>query len=64
MDQKMMIHLEVVKNERTYRMELPVGGSYGEAYDAATEMLAAIVDMSKQAVEQAKQKKVEEPTAN
>ena len=54
MDIKSFISVEVTKNERTYHFYMPVGAPFGEAYDAAFEVLNSITEMAKQAVEKAK----------
>ena len=51
MDLKSVILLEVVKNERTYRFEMPIGAPYGECYDVAFQVLGKISELSKEAVE-------------
>lgn len=53
MELKNLIHLSVVKNERTYELILPVNAPYGEAYDATFEFLKHISELAKQAAEQA-----------
>jgi len=55
MNQKLMVHFEVVKNERPYRLEVESGAPLGELYDALHEMLGAVLDMSRQANENARQ---------
>ena len=57
MNLRSMVDVEIVKNERTYRLSIPVGAPYGEAYDAAHECLLAVLDMAKNGAEQAKQAK-------
>ena len=54
MDQKLMVHFEVSKNDRTYVLEVPSGAPLGEVYDSLHEMLMAVVDLSKKAAEDAK----------
>jgi len=61
MDQKMMLHFEVKKNDRTYVLEVPMGASYGEAYDATFELLQGILELSKQAADKAKAEQPEAP---
>lgn len=53
MDQKGYIHLEVVKGERAYAFQLPIGAPFGEAYDAAFQVLQEILKMAKDASEKA-----------
>ena len=54
MEAKNFIHFEVVKENRCYTFQLPVGGSFGEAYDACFQVLEQIMEMSKKAVDAAK----------
>lgn len=54
MELKSILALEVVKNERTYRLELPVGAPLGEAYEATWEMLKKIVELVNESVDKAK----------
>lgn len=63
MDLKSMIVIEVEKNERVFTFLLPVGAPFGEAYDAAFEMLSKIVDMSNEAAENMKRKENEDELA-
>ena len=55
MDQKLMVHFEVVKNDRVYRLEVASGAPLGELYDSLHEMLTAVLEMSKKANDNAKQ---------
>lgn len=54
MEQKAVVNLEVKKGERTFVFTMPIGSPYGEAYDAAFNVLNEILEMSKKAVEAAK----------
>lgn len=54
MNLRSAIIIEVVKNERTYQLTLPVGAPYGEAYDATFEILGKILELAQAATEQAK----------
>jgi len=40
-----------VKNDHTFRFEIPKGAQYGEAYDAAFEVLVQINTMAQAAAE-------------
>jgi predicted adenine nucleotide alpha hydrolase (AANH) superfamily ATPase len=60
MDQRAMVRLEVKKEERTYCFDMPIGAPFGEAYDAAFEVLSTILKMSEEAVAKAEQKKEKE----
>jgi hypothetical protein len=51
---KSVIVIEIVKNERTYGFNIPVGAPFGEAYDACHEALQEILQLAQQAVQQAK----------
>ncbi len=55
MDQKLIVNFEVKKNDRVYSLSAPSGAPLGELYDALHEMLGAVLDMSKQANDRAKQ---------
>lgn len=54
MELKQILGLEVAKNERVYRLELPVGAPLGEAYEATWEMLKKIVELVNESVDKAK----------
>ena len=54
MELKSILGLEVIKNERVYRLELPVGAPLGEAYEATWEMLKKIVELVNESVDKAK----------
>lgn len=40
--------MEVVSNERTYQFFIPDGAPFGEACDAASEILAGLIKLAKQ----------------
>jgi hypothetical protein len=46
MDQKLVIHFEIKRDERTYVLELPAGCPTGEAYDVVHEMLQEILKIA------------------
>ena len=54
-DQKLVISFEVKKGENIYTFSMPYQCPLGEAYDAAYEVLADLVQMSQRAFEKAKQ---------
>jgi hypothetical protein len=54
MDLKTTLNFEVTKNDRVYRVILPLGAPYGEAYDAVFACLEGIVNLQKKGVEQLK----------
>lgn len=56
MELKSIVAIEVEKNERIFKLELPVGAPLGDAYEACWEMLNKIVAMAKESVDQAKPK--------
>lgn len=60
MELKSIVHIEIKKNDRTYVFALPVGAPFGEAYDAAFEVLGKITEFAQQAAEQARPKEVSE----
>lgn len=53
MDQKGYVHLEVTKGEHNYAFVLPLGAPFGEAYDAAFQVLQQILKMAQDASEKA-----------
>jgi hypothetical protein len=64
MNQKLMINLEVVKGEHTFVFSMPVGVPLGAAYDASAEVLNAIVEMAKQAAQNAQPAAAEEKSSD
>ncbi len=54
MELKSMIAIEIEKNDRVFSFLLPVGAPFGEAYDAAFEVLGKIIEMSKEAADNMK----------
>jgi len=48
---------EVEKNERKYLFHMPIGGSYGEAYDVAMECAAEVWKMADEARKKAEESK-------
>lgn len=52
---KSSLSIEITKGDRVFSFVMPIGAPYGEAYDAAFEVLQQIVELSKQAADQAKQ---------
>ena len=54
MELKSTLNFEVTKNERSYRISIPFGAPYGEAYDAIFSCLEGLVDLQKKGVEQLK----------
>lgn len=56
MDQEGVIVLTVSKGDRKYSFSMPHGANFGEAYDAAHEVLFEIVEMSKRSTERLKRK--------
>lgn len=57
MEIKSSISLEVEKNERIYRFEIPVGAPYGEAIDAAFECFTKIEEMARETFAKAKEER-------
>lgn len=56
MDALSTIVLKTQRNERTFEFIIPVGAQYGEAYDAAFEILMHVSKMAQTAAEQLKPK--------
>ena len=48
MELQSAIVLEVKKDERVYRLYIPNGAPFGEAYDAASEMVGTLFQLSKE----------------
>jgi hypothetical protein len=55
MNQRMMIQLEVIKNERTYSLSIPMGAPYEDAHAVAQEFAIAIKDSMEKSKEAAAQ---------
>lgn len=55
MDYLSQIVIEIKKNDRVYRFEIPMGAPYGEAYDACFEALGGIMELAKNAKDRVKQ---------
>ncbi len=51
MELKSIVQIEVERNDRKYTFSMPVGVSYGEAYDAAFEVLQKTVELAQKAAE-------------
>lgn len=58
MEQVAMVKLSTKRNERIYTFEMPIGSPYGEAYDAAHEVLQQITKMAHEAAERVKREDV------
>jgi len=58
MDLKTNVTMIIQKGPRTYTFNMEVGSPFGEAYDAAFEVLNKVSEMSRQAVELASQPQV------
>lgn len=54
MNQRVMINIEVKKNENLYVFSMPMGANLGECYDAAFEVLKSVTDIASQAAAMAK----------
>ncbi len=48
MELKSFISLEVTKDKNIYSFHLPTGATYGEAYDAAFEVLNKLMEMQQE----------------
>lgn len=57
MDVKSSVYLEVEKNERVYRFEIPNGAPYGEAVDTAFECFVRINEMAQENFNKAKEER-------
>lgn len=54
MEMTSAIIITTKRNDRQFQFFMPVGAQYGEAYDAAFEVLTQISTMSQKAAEQLK----------
>jgi hypothetical protein len=54
METKQFIVVSTQKGDYTFTFHIPVGTTWGNAVDAANEMLAAVCDMAKQSIDQSK----------
>lgn len=54
MEFKQILSLEVVKNDKTYLLHLPVGAPLGDAYEATWEMLKKIADLINESADKSK----------
>ena len=54
MNQRLLVQLEVIKNERTYTFAIPMGAPYQDALDVIEETRLFVLEMQKQALENAK----------
>jgi hypothetical protein len=64
MEVKTHVHFAIDKDERKYVFSLPAGGTLGEAYDAAYQVLEKILEMSKEAADKAKPSEKDQPNAD
>jgi len=53
-DLKTLASVEIEKNDRKYVFLMPIGSPFGEAYDAAFEVLTKIRELSGEALEKAR----------
>jgi len=56
-----IVVVEVVKNDRPYRFEVPFGVSYQDAQAAGLEVVEALKEMERQAIEAEEKRKQEQP---
>lgn len=54
---------QTVKNDRVFRMEIPIGSPFAEAVAASQEMTQVILEIAKQAEDKAKAQTGEAPAA-
>lgn len=62
MDQRLMVALEVHKNDKIFTYNMPFGATYQDAYDATVEFGQFIVEMSKKTEAAQKEKSIESKT--
>lgn len=61
--EKALISIEIEKDKHLYQFIMPVGVSYGEAYDSAFEILNKITEMAKVAKDKAKREEEQAETS-
>ena len=64
MDLRSYVSIEVKKNDRVYSYLMPVGAPFGEAYDAAFEVLQSVLDMAKKSSEQINKQIISEESSD
>lgn len=60
MEIKSLVVIEVDKNDKKYTFSMPTGVSYGEAYDAAFDVLQKTVELAQKAADSTRPPKTEE----
>ena len=55
MELKSFISLEVTKDKNIYAFHLPTGATYGEAYDAAFEVLNKLMEMQQESLKKSQE---------
>jgi hypothetical protein len=53
---KSYVTVEITKGDNQYTFVMPVGSPYGEAYDAAFEVLKTVADLATKAADQTERK--------
>lgn len=56
---KQYVSLEIEKGEHKFYFNMPIGASYGIAYDAAFSVLQELVKLAQEAAQKAKPKEIE-----
>jgi hypothetical protein len=59
MNQKACVHLEIIKDDKSYTLVVPFGSTYQDTYDACIEIANKVVELSKEAQELAEKQKAE-----
>jgi hypothetical protein len=62
MELKTTLNFEITKNERTYRVIIPIGAPYGEVYDAVFSCLQGIIEHQQKSIEQMKTQQASQNT--
>lgn len=57
MEIKQILSLVINKNERIFRLDLPVGAPLGDTYEAVWEMLKKVSEMINESVDRSKMDK-------
>lgn len=60
MNLRSVVMLEIIKDTKLFRLELPIGALYSESHEAVLEFGQMVLQMAKQSEEQAK-KQQEKP---
>ena len=60
MNQRAVVCMEVLKENRVYRLELPLGSPWTEAEEVAKELYEKVIELKNLSIEKQKEKEAEE----